>query len=527
MAEIPGFDPQVDIHPSFTPQASPGAAAAPGEAIARAGAQVSDPVEEFARRYTDARRAAELGNYVASANDKLNEAYFKWSRTPDRVAAGNGFAADAKAIGDQIAGTIDDPLVKQHFLASFAADSGMRKTQTEGEAFSLEIDKRKGDLRTNLFNLATSAASANDPIQRGKIVDEGNRAIDGLEQGGFLQGDEAAAERLHFTSEIQRVKAEQLINRAVQTQDPKDSAAASAAIADPKNFRGLDPQTSENLAFRVDRLNDRFENRAIARQAHEDSIAEREFHQAQGHNEAIILGGVYNGKTIDAGLLEKLAGTGQISPGGLETIMGAIDRTQAGHDDPLRAMQLWNAIDTGHATQQDVYDAASAHQIKGETAVAMTRVLDAGTSPAGRDASALLNRAITGSSDGLSGRVDPQTRELAASAQAEFRRRLGAGEDPQRVLSEIVPRYAPDVSSPHLILPQPRFGQVSDLKSLGAVAKATVAAHDGHQIDDATYGRESELLKDYWRFFTAEQEMAKARKAAAGKRAPLKEGSAE
>ncbi len=526
MAEIPGFDPQVDIHPSFTPETSPQARALPGEAIASAGKEFGSVMEEFNARYQDAKRAANLSTLMASASSQLNEAYFKWSRTADRKAAGDGFAKDSQAIFQKATQGIDDPLLLQHFKASYQAESVGRQLETEDSAFKLEIDKHKGDLDQSLFNFATSAASVKDPILRGKIIDEGTRAIDGAQQAGWINGDEAAEKRIHFASEQQRIPAEQMIDHAVQTQDPKDSAAASAAISDPKNFPGLDPQVRESLLFRVDRLNDRFEQRAIARQAHEDAVAERGMHQAQSHNEAIILGGVYNGKAIDRGLLEKLADTGQISPGGLETIMGAMDRTQAGHDDPVTAMTLWNRIDTGHATQQDVYDQVHAGNLKAETAVAMTRTLDAGSSPAGKDAAALLNRAITGSSDGLSGHIDGETRELAASAQAEFRRRLGAGEDPQRALSEIVPRYAPDVSS-HLVLPQPKFGAVNDMKSLGAVAKATVAAHDKHEIDDAEYGRESELLKDYWRFYSAEQEMQKARKAAATKQAPLKQGSPE
>lgn len=499
MPQIPEFGGDLQVHPGQGAAISPGALAAPGAALAHAGEQVGEEMGAWAERYANARRAADASNVMANLSSQLNDSSFKWSKTPDRQAALAGFAGDVQAIQKNTIAKISDPLVQQYVTERFNSEASARELETGQRAFGLESSKRAGELDTNLAAFAQSAAGADDPLTKAKIGDDGIAAIKGAVAGGWITPEEGAQRQLKFRSQMQEVAARQMIDRAVQTQDPNDALAASHAINDDSQFPGMDPETRERLAYRVDALNDRLMNRAIAKQAHEDAVSEKLLRQTQAHNESVILAGIYGGQTVDNATLQKLADGQQISPEGLEAIHSARDRQAEGSDDASTVAHLWAGIDNHQARPADIYAAMTAGKVKGSTGAEMMRTLDRGPESA-TEKSALetLNTIFRGDSQyGVKSAVDPA---IAAQGRLEFARRVNAGEDPQKVMPDILQRYVGGLKAP-VWLPAPQLGAVDSAQKLDAIAVATVKAHQAHQISDAAYATQTELLNRYRAFY--------------------------
>lgn len=520
MPDIPIFVNDQDVHQGGAAQASPGAMGAVGSAIAQGAGRVADVMQAFNKRYTDAARSADAANIMAGVSQKLGDAQFRWGKTANRQDALDGFNKEAAELKKNTIGGIKDPLMAPLIEREFDSESAMRSIDTGQQAFRLESNQRGADLKSNLLSYAGSYAAATSDGVKAKIHDNAVAAIRMNVQGGWVTPEEGQAFEQNWGSQTQEVQVRKLYNDALASQDPSKVDALSQALADPNNFKGLLPEKREILAQRADQLQYRLDTRAATRQAHLDAVADREQRKAQGHNEAVILGSIYNGKDIDPVLLQQLGNSGQISSGGLETIHSAMDRSARGVDDASVAVRLWHDIDSGRATTEDVY-AHAGRGLSADTAASMVRALDKKgpeSDAAQKGAYAVLKTAMNGQAveaGSFGGDKTPAVKAWA-SAQGEWMRRVAiGGEDPQNVLTDMIPRYAGGVHPSWLA--KPKFGAVNSFADLQKAAGATKAAFASGQINQADAEAQGQLLRQYSLYYRAPVNHAPAKPKGEGK----------
>lgn len=521
MPVVPEFDNEVAVHAVPAPTADANAFGKVGAAAAQGFGELSDQMANFNQRYIEARRQADAANTVAATSKALGDLQFKWSKVPDRQKASDGYAKESQALIKSTLDPISDPYLKSYVTERIAPEATTRGLETQSASFALESNMRRGQLRGNLDQFSQSAAAAGSGATgdalRAKLTDDGLANIHGAVAAGWMTPEEGKEHEIAFRSNIQRVRVEQLVNHAISTQNPNEVAALAKAVNDPASFEGLLPQERETLGQHLENLSYRIENRAIARQAHADAVAERSLHQAQSHNEAVILAGIYSGKTVDDATMEKWALGQQISPTGMEAIHSAQIRQNEGSDDERVTVPLWHAIGTGQATSNDVLGAMTAGKIKGTTGAEMMKALDRHEPSANeKNNFQLLKTAMHGQAIEMGSLDAPTSAAQWTQAQGEWHRRVSGGENPDAVLADMMPRYASNVTKPTW-LATPKFGGVNSSKDLGAVAIATVKARDAGQLDDNAYGRQVQLLNSYRRFYTLEENANAARAAAAAK----------
>lgn len=499
MPNIPTFNPALDVNLGLMAQVSPGAMAAPGEALARGAEHLENVAAEFNARYQEARRGADAANIMAETTQKLSDAEFRWSKTADRQAALAGYNDEIVKLRKTMLGGINDSQLLSAVTREFDAEAAMRSVQVGNQAFKLESSKRTGDLRTNLQTFATAAASASDPVLRAKAIDDAHKAIAMWEQGAWGTPEEAAQERLGFDSMMDEVSVRHAKNAALGSQDPRQMQALEIKLNDPASFPGLLPHRREALLEQVTNAADRLESREAARQAHDDATAERNLHRAQSRNEAVILSGIYNGKTVDAAKLEGWALSGAISTDGLQAIHSAMNQAGEGRDDAITAAKLWHDIGTGQATVQDVY-ARAGSGISASTASQMVRAIDA--SPTGQKSTVkalygVLKTAMNGQriEMGQFGGASPAVKAWA-DAQGEWHRRITIDrEDPTNVLNDMMRKYA-HAQTPTW-LATPKFGTIRSYEDYQRVGRATLQAVRSGAMDQATADVQGQLLKQY------------------------------
>lgn len=508
--QIPTFVNQQQVPVVRMPLMDPSGSAQVGAAIAHAGAAVSDEMAAFNERYQNARRQADATNIVSGASAQLGELEFNYSKIPDRNEAMTGFNTDAEKLRTKTLDGIKDPEVSSYVQRQFDQEAQARSQATGNSAFRLESSKRRGDLDTNLANFAQGAATASSAPLREQMLQNGSNAIKGAVVAGWLDPEAGARRDLTFKSQVQEVGIAQNLTAAAQSETPDAADRLFAAINDPANFPGLQPDKREILAARADALASRLANRQVARQAHEDAVADKEQRQRQAQNETGYLADVYSNKPVDMAQVYAKGYAGELSAAGINAIEAAVDRRTAGKDDPQVMAHLWGAIGNGTAGKDDVYAAGANGRIRGETMSEMMRTLNErdkqGRDSVERGAFNTLKTALSGGAieQGIfhfDNKEQAQAIQNWAQAQGEWNRRVMLNkEDPMAVLSDLAPKYSSTAQRPTW-LAAPRFGQVSDSKTLDGVAVRTLQARDRGEIDAATYAGEVQLLNNYRTFY--------------------------
>ena len=506
MPTIPTFENDVTVRPGGAAQASPSAMAAPGEAAARAGAEVSDVMAQFQQRYADAARAADAAHVTASASETLGNLQHKWSLVPNRDQAQAGFDQDAATVRKQLLDGISDPLVQAHVAQSFDGEMISRRYDTANAAFRLESGTRVAQLDADNNSAANAAAGATNDLLRAKLVDDRISAIKGAVAAGWIQPVEGEQMQIGFRSQVQEVQARNLTNKAIDAQDGDMAHAVAARLDDPNEFPGLLPERREILQQKLENLAIRLDSRAIAQQAHQDSVADRNLRRAQGHNEALLLASVNAGHPLSDSDIEHLADTQQISAAGVEALHTARTRAEDGHDSPDATLRLWHAINTKQAASGDVFDALHNGEISISTSVTMMRALDSNTSKQSKgdetSAFAQLKTVLHGGAieQGIIPDKSPEA-ALWAQAQGEWHNRVTiGGESPFAVRDDMLKRYGSNTAAPTW-LAQPKLGMVQSAQDLqGVIVKTGQALKDG-KISQGDYQAQLKLLSQYKAFY--------------------------
>ena len=518
MPNIPTFDQQL-IAPQVQapPRADPAAFAQTGQALAQGGAQVSANAQDWANRYADAKRQSDAANISAAASAKLGDAQFRWSKTPDNQAAYDGFQQEAGQIRTDALAQSSDPLVQNYVTRQIDQESIMRGLDTRNTAFGLESSARRGDLDTRLFQYAQSAATSPNDLQRAHYVDQAAADISGSVAAGWLHPEEGAQRRLQFTSQVAEVQA-----RSDLTNDP---ATALQRLSDPTAYPGLNEEARARLTDRADRRYEVVVRRGIAEQEHSDRMADHDLTRQQGQNFAGVVADVVGGKQVDVGQVAEMARTGQISGSQLDSVMSQIRSGSQGRDTPAVVVDLHRRLNDGSLTDDDVSTAMSQGQIRGQTAVDLTKALGEASNrqqtAVEKGSYATLKTALNGNAveQGLFKDNAPLV-DKWADAQSEWTKRVTVGrEDPQAVLPDMLGRYATPAQVP-AAWPRPRMGAVNSSDDVLKVAQATKAALDGGQISQGQFNQEAQLLTKYDAFFAGQAQASAARSSVA----PTKKG---
>jgi hypothetical protein len=184
----------------------------------------------------------------------------------------------------------------------------------------------------------------------------------------------------------------------------------------------------------------------------------------KGHNEAVLLAGIADGKHVSAADIQHLADTQQISAGGVEALTSANVRAENGVDKPDQTLRLWHAVNTKQATSGMIFDALHNGDISRNTSVTMMRALDSKRQQAGKRGRARrfaqVKTALNGGAIDQGIIKDATPKALWAQAQNEWTSgsRIG-GESPLTVKDDILKRYAAEAAVPTW-LPQPSLGMV-------------------------------------------------------------------
>jgi hypothetical protein len=501
MANIPTF--QREDLPAIQQtggQVNPEAAAAPEEALMQGAGQFENTVQAFNQRYQDARRQADTAGVMADATGQLADAQFRWSKVADRDTAMTGYAADAAQIRANNLGRINDPLATQIFTDTFDHQAAAYGVATGQEAFGLESSKRVGDLDLRLNQYAQAAVTAPNDQARASIIGQANGDIAGTVAGGWLHPEAGAQALIGFRSKMAEVSARSDMN--------SDPAATAAKLQDPASYPYLDPNLRQTLQYRADMRADRIERLQIAAQAHTDATAARDQRQAQSANETSLLEQVYAGQNVDPNTIAHLAETQQISPGGLEAIHSAQARKAQGTDDPMAVIHAYDQLGKGSLTADDVSGLVQRGAVKGMTGVELMRaVVEKGTQQQNATTRGYYDQLKTALSGGAVEqglfKDTPPIIERWSQAQGEWTKRVIVGQqDPQSVLSDMLPRYAGASAGSPTWLPAPRFGAISNSDDMNRIALQTNRALQTGQIDQSTYDSQVGLLNQYRNFFT-------------------------
>lgn len=516
--QIPAFTNDVNVGTARMPRADAGAAGMVGEALARGGAQLSEEGQAFYARYNDARRQADASDIVAGVSKQLDDAEFRWSKTPDSQAAYEGFNAEAEALKKTTLAGIKDPQVGAYVTGQFDREAIARGQQTRGTAFQLESSKRRGELVTNLSQTASQAATASTPELRAQLLDRGVASIHGAVSAGWVTPEMGAEHILKFQSDVDEAGVRRSLNGVFDANDPDAAYGLAQAVEDPQKFPGLLPEKREILSREINNAGDRITARAAAAAARVDALNDRRLRQKQAYNAAQLVVAARAGK-LDEKTLPELVRTQQLSESGYAAVVAALDREEKGRDDPLAAGNLRAAVESGHADADDINGTFVSGLISTTTHAAMMEKWGERQhqkdDAVERGAYGTLKTALSGAAieQGLADKIfasgAAKATQAWSQAQGEWNLRVNVNkEDPMAVLSDLAPKYSDSVQRPTW-LASPRFGQVSDSKTLDAVALRTLQARERGEIDPGSYAGEVQLLNNY-RAFYAEKAIREA-----------------
>lgn len=532
MPVMPEYENDVSVHAPAPPMADPAAIAAPFGALARGAGDVSQAMQQFNERHAEAKRAMNASNIVVGLGAQLNDLQHKYSLVADRTAAVAGFQNDVAALQKAHVDTITDPQVRAHVTEQFGSEAIAREDAVGKESFALESSKHRGDLDQNLLTLSTQAAQAPNDHARAIIADNASAAIGGAVAGGWISPEEGSEHGIRFKSDVLAVNARNDINNAIDAQNPDAMYRMAQKLGDPANYPGMLQDTREALRGHAETMAYRLQMRSAQREAHNDAMAERGLHQAQAHNEAVLLAHVNAGGTMSDSDIEGLADKGQITAGGVEALHTARDRAEEGHDDPSVSIPLWHAVNQNNIDPADVYKVFQVGKLSKTTATEMVKSLDAkgdkGDSAGSKANYGVLKTALSGGAveQGLLGK-DPTVVQNWAAAQGEWNRRVTVGgEDSSAVLSDMVPRYSSAFMRPTW-LPPTKFGPVNSTKDVMSRAGQLAGALKGKSISQSDFEAQASILTDYRNFYALEDQRAAAAAKARAKKPPIEPGGSE
>lgn len=514
--------------PPALAEMDPREAAKGAEALARGAAGASEEFQGFAAQYAAQKRAIAASDTMMGVENRLGEAAVRWSRVADMEKAVDGFNIEAAQIRKQTVSGIPDVQVQNLVADRFNHAQITHSWNVRQQSFGMEASAARGNLDTQLVQLANQAAVAPTVEQRAQALDDADRAI-ASRSPLYLAPEEAAKERLKFRSNVDKVQALDYIKRASQDPDVTrlSPLAISNEILDPKNFPNLLPTERQSLADQAIRLGRTIVSMRMAEDAHNETVAARELKTGQATAAAGLIASLakatpQQAQQLDPQKLADMVASQEISESGMTAILAAQTKKVTGQDDGPTAADLWRRQRRGEDVSDDALHAYGAGKLKDTTLQELVKASGlretGGETAVDKANFTTLKTALNGYAveQGIfAGQAKQEKAELWTQAQTEWTRRvLGDGkggnkESSVEVLQDMLGRYVKHAVTPEG-LPSPRLGQVNSLDDVAAVWGKTKAAHDSQQMNDASFTAEAQLLNQYRQAFLAAQASAAA-----------------
>lgn len=503
----------------------PEAAGLVASSIARGTAGLTSDLQDMAARFAQQKRMVAASDAMVGLDGQLSDAALRWGRVADRDQAVTGFNDEADQLRKQAVNGISDPLIQGAVAQRFDEARIQHSHNVEQSSFGLEASQARGNLDMQLAQLSQQAATAPSPETRQQALDDADRAIL-VRSPIYMTPEDAAKERIQFRSNVQKIQAMQYIRDATQGDNITRLSPLDVAnhIADSANFPGLLPADRQSLADQAVRLGRTIVSMREADQAHADAMADKNLKRDQAANSASLIDQIRNtppGKPlpVDETNLSELVRTQKISDAGYTAGVTALNRRQAGTDDPATVIDLQRRAANGENVTDDALKAYGAGQLKSETLIGLGKSVDArangGETPIDKSNFANLKGVLQGAAIeqglvDLTKQAGRDRAELWSNAQTEWDQRVLQGhEDSTAVLADMKQRYIKIDATP-ASLPAPRLGAIGSAADVSAIAQKTQAAADAGQITPAQLGDEKALILRYQQFYAEQAKNAAA-----------------
>ena len=253
MPVIPEFDQALAIpQPAQLRGADPAAFEAPGAALARGGAQVSNELFSFAQRYSDARRMTDAAAATNDIQKQQQDLAFQASKIPDHNQALDFFRQGVAKIQQSVLANISDPLVQSYVQRATGDHATALEPSVRHESFAAEANRNIADLQERMITARNMMATAPNDLVRAQVGDQAFADIAGHVAAGYLKPEDGEAMKQRFRSGAAEDSALRLIRADPQrAMDVLNNPAETQRV-----LPGLDPVAADRLTWRAARAID-------------------------------------------------------------------------------------------------------------------------------------------------------------------------------------------------------------------------------------------------------------------------------
>ncbi|MCB1739058.1 MAG: hypothetical protein KDK91_01710 [Gammaproteobacteria bacterium] len=387
---------------------------------------------------------------------------------------------------------------------------GERSIYVMRDARKQTIQIAEGTMTETMLRLRDEAFEARDAEQRQAAMAQASAVLQDAQATGIITPKAAALMRDDWIGDVQEGR----VLRALQA----DPAGTAAALADPRQFQGLDPKRRIQLAATAQNRADSLANRAAIAADRAERARERQL-KIEQDRAAYALHSVILEQpgTLATEDIDELVASRKITPeDGVRAIrMLTIEPATADSHDFVQ--QVEQLIDAGNLDDADrlIVTGRTEGQITDQTAQrlrALNRSSRGNTGPEtayARNAMALRNAIpVRGAGSNMLGGQNSRVEE----AMIEYDKRVKSGEDPEAVYRDILPRarvlmeQATYDASDALLLPYAAVGTRLNLDT-DATEQAIKQAFQDRQIS-LDVARDQLRLVDEWRRVQALQRQA-------------------
>ena len=480
MPRIPTYESRLELPArSAGAKASLAVAALPGRALEQTGSEIgrfaealhrAEQVEEMARAQVKAARA--LQDLQDSFNQRTDADNFE----PEAAQA-------VKEIKSSLFAEIKDSEVKRRFAPDFDRLALTAQVNIRHRAQKLKVEHAQAQTINHIDELTKLYEKAPD-TDRPRILGQ----IAGTIQAGAAAGLWTEVDALKMlkakTKELRYAEALAEIDR-----DP-DSF-------NPDKYRELDERARLELKRRAERLSASRLSQTLAlirfQQQQEDRRAKEQRDQVTTDFTVRALKGELTPQEVyDA------AGRRIIKDEDVTKLVGLIEKTRQGKDDPWTKLYLTNEVLEGRASHEQVWEAYQEGMLTEKSAEGLIEKIHEARvkqpaimrSPEYKMALDYI-KTITNPPRSLLDHPDFASALREQYAKEEFYQRVVLnGEKIPQVVADIEARYVKRPIPPQA-LPKPMFG---DRTNLAEAYRRTKEAYRNHQIDRRTYVREIQTI---------------------------------
>jgi len=459
-----------------------------GAAISDVGASLGNVAMSMGREeqaakkaFEDAEKARTLNNETAGSMMNLAKFTNSLKEDPD------SFGQWGTAHEDYTKKTLEDARkrlpadVYGSFEASYAQISTRSYIDTIGAARTVQVDKSKADLDSNLsvYNDMYATSKAED---RKLILGQAYLSISDAQNTGMISEQDAVKKRESFLKSVELTRLNNDLN-----QDPEATKAIfeSGGYSLPEDVKP-DYQKKINAAVEAER------KEIITRAEKLEAQQEKFMKQAQDDLEIDFRESMINNTLTEKDILA--AGQRRkLSPGQVKSLLSDLSKEDKVNSDPEEYDNTLRRVLDGQATTNQILNNPDLAPRDKKTFTSMvTTGKDNRRSEDEKSITASIRPFII-STGPLAQFVKQDEQILYQSAIEEMNERLDAGESPASIKVDLIERYnRVPISTEQL--PALKFGSTDNL----ALAKTIlVKKFQAGEITETTANREAELIEKY------------------------------